>query len=1125
MRKIKSRIFVILMLILSVMAVQIYQPVLFMEFEQNVEAQSDAEIAARLEDLLTEEVLSEGEHIDPEEERKIELYSLAMQGLALPLMGQRALDPYVIENDGDPTDRYVMTTFSELQNKITELAALNNAYTLTLNQDLIVTGDASLTFPGPSTWTVAGNDNTVKKEEGSAVNFNRVIKIGEAGSSSTVTLKNVVIDGSNTYRACDIQKDSTLTLDTGAIIQNGYSASDDISAGVHMGIDTRLNMKPNSKISGNISEIGSYHGGAIKMSRNCVVDIDGAVISDNSARFNGGAIYVDRAATSLTIKNTTFSANKADTGGAIHTAVSTEIEKCIFENNESIANGGAIYTNLNAAGTNSLLISDTTFSENKAGSLGAQREGGAIYSMVNTKVEGGAFENNTTTREGGAIFTPPSSTGTKDLLINGTTFSKNEAKDGGAIYSSAKMTISNASFQENKANKDGGGIYAYKSEAVKIDNTTFKKNRALGTATPGTRGDGGAIYAHKDTKSLSITETNFSENTSKYGGGAVSSCTATVIEGGKFENNSAGSSGGAIAMSSNYKLEINNAIFSGNRAANNGGAVCVDRAQSLSITKTNFSENTATLQGGAIHSKADTSIQGGEFERNIAKSGGAFHTASYSVSLDISPHVNADNTTEKTSFSENTAEYGGAIYSSAKTTINKATFQKNIASIDGGCIYAFENAIVKIDGTIFQENTANNNGGAIFANKNATSLTIEDTNGSTSFSQNMADKSGGAVFSNVATSIEGGRFEKNTAGINGGAINLTNNRGASLTAEKTIFTQNKAARGGAIFTQNDTTIKNSTSFNKNEVSAEGGAIYTDSYGYADPAASSGYAKLKIDSTTSFKDNKASYPYEPPSNFASFTDLLFSRTTFTNQKNPHSGEAILLNDFLLNNYDINYKNSIDSTLCLVSYFFKDADAGSLPQEVLDLLPANSQAGIGSIVIPASSTSTSVEFVNGAWTFQGWDKAQVNIQQEGVAFIGTWRWVAKEYTVKFDTQGGSTIVDRTVKHGETVTKPADPTKADYDFADWYADSAFNNAFDFTAPITADTTVYARWTTTPTETTPTPNQTTTAPTTEKVELLVKTGETSGQTLLFGCLSILGAVILLLIRKCFKRDGRRVS
>ena len=994
-----------------------------------------------------------------------------------------------------------------------------------------------------------------------------------------------MIDGANKYRICSIEEGSTLTLDSGAIIQNGYSASEDTTGGIHMWNDTTLNMRPGSKILNNISETGSYHGGAIRMVGGCKVDIDGAEISDNSVRINGGAIYADRGATSLTIKNTTFSGNKASAGGAIYSAALTKIENCTFENNVSTGNGGAIYTNINATESNSLTISNTTFSANKAGSSGAQREGGAIYSMVNTKIEGGTFQKNSATREGGAIFTPFSTTITKNLLVNGAIFSENEAKDGGAIYSSAKMTISNALFQENNASADGGGIYAYRSEAVEIDNTTFRKNHALGTAPQGNRGNGGAIYAHKYAISLSITETNFSENTAKYGGGAVSSSAPTTIKGGKFELNSVGASGGAIVMDSDYTLEIENVILSENNAATNGGAICVDRAQSLSIKRTTFSNNSTTLQGGAIHSKVSTTIKGGKFELNSAKSGGAFHTASY-VSLNISPFITADNTTENTSFSQNTAEYGGAIYSSANTTINQVTFQTNTASTEGGGIYASENAEVEIDGTTFQENKAQGNGGAIFAHKNAQSLSIKDTTENTTFAQNEADKSGGAIFSCVPTSIEGGRFEKNTAGMN----------------------------GGAIFTQEDTTLKKETSFSENEALVEGGAIYTGSYSYTDPADPGKYANLIIDNTTSFENNKASYPYQPPSNYASFTDLLFSRTSFTNQQNPYSGEAILINNALLNNYDINYKNYVNNTLCPVTYTFEDTDSGSLPQKVLDLLPENSEVGIGSIVIPESPSADTVALANGTWEFEAWNKTQVNVPGDGIAFIGTWRWTDKEYTVNFETDGGTAVGSQTVIHGEMATKPADPTKDDHDFAGWYQETAAENVFDFTTPITAHTTVYAKWmiapaepaepTTTPAEfysityiaeadvkdmpidnnqyrsgskvtilgpptregykflgwcinsllqpgdvitvanadivltaewqkvetgttqertfTSTTPTQTTTASNTQKAESLVKTGENLGQTFLFRSLSIFVAVILLFIRNRFKRRER---
>ena len=66
----------------------------------------------------------------------------------------------------------------------------------------------------------------------------------------------------------------------------------------------------------------------------------------------------------------------------------------------------------------------------------------------------------------------------------------------------------------------------------------------------------------------------------------------------------------------------------------------------------------------------------------------------------------------------------------------------------------------------------------------------------------------------------------------------------------------------------------------------------------------------------------------------------------------------------------------------------------------------------------------------------------------------------YTVTV-TDGGRVLADQTVAEGGKITRPADPVKEGSVFAGWYGDAAFTTAFDFDAPITADTTVYARWT----------------------------------------------------------------
>lgn len=66
----------------------------------------------------------------------------------------------------------------------------------------------------------------------------------------------------------------------------------------------------------------------------------------------------------------------------------------------------------------------------------------------------------------------------------------------------------------------------------------------------------------------------------------------------------------------------------------------------------------------------------------------------------------------------------------------------------------------------------------------------------------------------------------------------------------------------------------------------------------------------------------------------------------------------------------------------------------------------------------------------------------------------------YTVTFDVAGGSAVANQTVVNGQAATEPAAPTREGFEFLGWYVDSAFTSMFSFEAPITADTTVYARW-----------------------------------------------------------------
>lgn len=73
----------------------------------------------------------------------------------------------------------------------------------------------------------------------------------------------------------------------------------------------------------------------------------------------------------------------------------------------------------------------------------------------------------------------------------------------------------------------------------------------------------------------------------------------------------------------------------------------------------------------------------------------------------------------------------------------------------------------------------------------------------------------------------------------------------------------------------------------------------------------------------------------------------------------------------------------------------------------------------------------------------------------------KWDINQYTVKFVSDHGS-FADQTIEHGETI-KPGNltiPEVEGYTFDGWYTDDTYSTKFDFTKPITSNTTVYAKW-----------------------------------------------------------------
>ncbi len=69
----------------------------------------------------------------------------------------------------------------------------------------------------------------------------------------------------------------------------------------------------------------------------------------------------------------------------------------------------------------------------------------------------------------------------------------------------------------------------------------------------------------------------------------------------------------------------------------------------------------------------------------------------------------------------------------------------------------------------------------------------------------------------------------------------------------------------------------------------------------------------------------------------------------------------------------------------------------------------------------------------YTFAGWSPA-LPLTMPGVSATHTAQWTANQYTLTFDSAGGSSVAPLTQDHGSSVTPPADPTRSGYTFTGW-------------------------------------------------------------------------------------------
>ncbi|GKX34149.1 MAG: hypothetical protein MnENMB40S_17670 [Rhizobiaceae bacterium MnEN-MB40S] len=394
----------------------------------------------------------------------------------------------------------------------------------------------------------------------------------------------------------------------------------------------------------------------------------------------------------------------------------------------------------------------------------ALSDGGAASALV--------LSNNSSIHVGGAISS------SADITIVDSTISENASgSHGGAIYSNGgALTIADSELSGNESGGWGGAIYSL-GGTVTIADSIFSDNQ----------GDyyGGAIYS---TGTFTIVDSSFSGNTTTYFGGAVHSDGALTIVDSSFSGNST-TIGNGGAINSTGSLAVTGESFSENSAGRHGGAINFS-GDEATITGVSFTANSADYDGGAIKTTGDLmSISGSSFSKNSADgSGGA-----------INVYGSGNQTTiTDSSFTANSAgEYGGAIYNfySVVTTAD-SSFSNNTADEYGGAIYTLAGAVTITDSSFYQ-NSATYGGGAIYAYGGTIELVV--TSGGVSvFSGNTANGEANSITFDTITSSGETEFEVSVA--EGGLLDMRDPMGVEETADSVVIEKTGAgvwALGGA----------------------------------------------------------------------------------------------------------------------------------------------------------------------------------------------------------------------------------------------------------------------------------------------------------------------------------------
>jgi len=399
-------------------------------------------------------------------------------------------------------------------------------------------------------------------------------------------------------------------------------------------------------------------------------------------------------------------------------------------------------------------------------------DNGASLTLENVRLSNGDIvglvSNQIGSDAGGAILA------SGELIINDSVIANNYGINGGGIYNyNQPATITGTDFPDNEAGYGGGAISNFHAP-LSITDSTFSDNRAGFSGS--NIGSGGAIFSYSDAATVTITGCEFSDNQAIRYGGAIRITEDSWLEinDSTLLNNTAGAWGGAFSGTSGSVAVLINATISGNQAEKGGGIESGQNGGEVTISGGTISNNTASLQGGGIYNKDIMTIDGTTISGNQAPQGGGIHNLGPGV-MTISLSNIQDNIGSQT---------GGGIHNLGQMTVEGSTVSGNQAPQGGG----FQNySNLSITNSTVTENTAAVSGGGIYNRESSSNLTITN---STISGNTVTTIRGSAIYlAEGILEINYSTITNNSGGSTSGAIFTIP---ATVTISNSIIAENPA---------------------------------------------------------------------------------------------------------------------------------------------------------------------------------------------------------------------------------------------------------------------------------------------------------------------------------------------